>query len=51
VNFHDIFGLPRSYATNERSPASNDTLRALDLFCALGGVASRSQRAPLFAQK
>src|SRR6478752_2543200 len=50
VNCHDIFGLPQSYVTNERSPASTDTLRARSL-CAWGVVASRrTQRVPFYAQ-
>jgi len=44
VNCHDIFGLPRSYATNERSPASNDTLRANSISLCVG-LSRRSQRA------
>ena len=39
VNCHDIFGLPQGYVTNERLPASTDTLRASSI--SLCGVCSR----------
>ena len=49
VNCHDIFGPPQSYVTNERSPASTDTLRASSISLCLGGcrVAAHSARTPI----
>ena len=49
VNCHDIFGLPQSYVTNERSPASTDTLRAssISLCLGCGRVAAHSARTPI----
>src|SRR6476659_4605609 len=35
VNCHDIFGIPQSYVTNERSQASTDTLPSTRSLCAL----------------
>ena len=52
VNCHDIFGLPQSCVTNERSPASTDTLSASSISLCRGVVASRrAQRAPLMHKK
>ena len=52
VNCHDIFGLPQSYVTNERSPASTDTLSASSISLCRGVVASRrAQRAPLMHKR
>ena len=49
VNCHDIFGLPQGYVTNERSPASTDTLRvrARSSLCRGDRVAAHSARTPI----
>jgi hypothetical protein len=52
VNCHDIFCLPQSCVTNERSPASTDTLSASSISLCRGVVASRrAQRATLMHKK